>query len=139
MSRGRALAAIVQGVEADRDAYGTLRALLEEQLGAALRHDAPALGEIAARITALVAEIDGRRIERETICATLAGEGARMPAILPLLPQVARQAFGAAWEALEAQVIDCKRLNVRNGRVITEQHELMQRLLRGDADTYAPA
>ena len=139
MSRGRALAAIVQGVESDRDAYGTLRALLEDQFAAALRHDAPALGELSARITALVAVLDARRVERETICATLAGQSARLPAILPLLPQAARQAFGAAWEALEAQVVDCKRLNARNGRLITEQHELMQRLLRGDADTYAPA
>ena len=139
MSRGRALATIVRGVELDGDGYGRLRALLEEQFAAALRHDAAALGELAAHVTALVAEIDARRIEREAICATLAGQGARIPAILPLLPALSRQAFTAAWSALEAQVVECKRLNARNGRLLTEQHALMQRLLRGDADTYAPA
>jgi flagella synthesis protein FlgN len=139
MSRGRALATIVRGVEIDGDAYGRLRTLLESQFASALRHDIPALGELAAQITALVAEMDARRVEREAICATLAGQGARIPAILPLLPALSRQAFAAAWSALEAQVVECKRLNARNGRLLTEQHALMQRLLRGDADTYAPA
>jgi len=139
VSRGRALAMIVRGVELDGEAYGRLRELLEVQFAAVLRHDAASLGELAAQITALVAEIDARRVERETICATLAGQGARIPAILPLLPELSRQAFGTAWSALEAQVLDCKRLNARNGRLLTEQHALMQRLLRGDTDTYAPA
>jgi len=138
MTRGRALATIVRGVEMDGDAYGRLRALLEAQFAAALRHDAAALGELATQVTSLVAEIDARRVEREAICTTLAGQGARIPAILPLLPELSRQAFATAWSALEAQVVECKRLNVRNGRLLTEQHALMQRLLRGDADTYAP-
>jgi flagella synthesis protein FlgN len=139
VTRGRALATIVRGVEIDTDAYGRLEALLERQFAAALRHDAAALSELAVQITALVAEIDARRVERETICATLAGQGARLSGILPLLPELSRQAFVTAWSALEEQIVECKRLNVRNGRLLTEQHTLMQRLLRGDADTYAPA
>src|SRR4051794_11792684 len=109
MTRGRALATIVRGVELDGDAYRRLRALLEEQFAAALGHDATALAGLAERITALVGEIDARRIERETICATLAGQATRAPAIQPLLallPAASRQAFAAAWSALEAQVLD---------------------------------
>lgn len=139
MTRGRALADIVRGVERDRAAYRELHALLEEQHAAALRHDAARLGDLAGRVTALVEAIEARRIEREAIVATLVGAGSRMAAILPLLPEVSRRGFEAAWSALESQVLECKRLNVRNGRLMTEQHELMRRLLRGDADTYAPA
>jgi flagella synthesis protein FlgN len=138
MSRGRALAAIVRGVEQDSQAYRELRGALEEQFTAALRHDAQGLAGLATRITALVETMDMRRLERETICATLAGRGAGVPALLPLLPEASRQAFAGAWSALEAQVIECKRLNARNGRLMTEQQELMQRVLRGETDTYVP-
>jgi flagella synthesis protein FlgN len=139
MTRGRALADIVRGVGQDAQAYRELQGLLEEQHAAALRPDPARLTELAARVTGLVEVLEARRAQREATVATLVGAGARMPAILPLLPEVSRHAFEAAWNALEAQVLDCKRLNARNGRLMTEQHQLMQRLLRGDADTYAPA
>ena len=138
MTRGRALADIVRGVEADRQAYRTLRGLLEEQFTVALRHDAAALATLAGRITGLVAEIDARREERVAHCAALVGAGTRMDAMLPLLPQASRHAFVAAWRELEAQVRECKALNVRNGRLMTEQHQIMQRVLHGEVDTYAP-
>ena len=138
MTRGRALADIVRGVEADRHAYRTLRGLLEEQFAAALRHDAAALATLAATITGLVGEIEGRREERVARCATLVGTGTRMDAILPLLPEASRKAFVAAWRELEAQVRECKELNARNGRLMTEQNQIMQRVLHGEVDTYAP-
>jgi flagella synthesis protein FlgN len=138
MTRGRVLADIVRGVEADRQAYGVLRGLLEEQFGAVVRHDAAALGTLAGRVTALVADIEGRREEREAGCASLAGAGSRLEAILPLLPAASRHAFVAAWRELEAQVRECKVLNARNGHLMTEQHQIMQRVLHGEVDTYAP-
>lgn len=139
MTRGRTLADIARGVEADRHAYRTLRGLLEEQFAAALRHDAPALAGLAGRLTALVGELEGRREERVALCATLSGTGTRIEAILPLLPEATRNAFVAAWRELEAQVRECKELNVRNGQLMTEQQQIMQRVLHGEVDTYAPA
>jgi flagella synthesis protein FlgN len=139
MTRGRALADIVRGVEADRQAYRTLRGMLEEQFAAVLRHDAAALATLAGRVTALVGEIEIRREERVARCAELAGAGSHMEAVLPLLPEASRNAFVGAWRELEAQVRECKELNARNGRLMTEQHQIMQRVLHGEVDTYAPA
>jgi flagella synthesis protein FlgN len=139
MSRGRALAELVRGVEQDGQAYGALRDLLEQQFRAALRHDSAALATLADRILALVGEIDGRRQQRESLCAVAAGARARMDDIVPLLPEAARGAFAAAWKGLESQVRECKELNSRNGRLMTEQHAVMQRVLHGEMDTYAPA
>jgi flagella synthesis protein FlgN len=112
---------------------------LEEQFAAALRHDAAATAAIAGRITTLVGEIEARRQDRVTVCSTLVGPGAGVQAILPLLPEASRMALAGAWTELEARVLECKRLNARNGRLMTDQHLIMQRVLHGDADTYVPA
>jgi flagellar biosynthesis protein FlgN len=44
------------------------------------------------------------------------------------------------WSTLQALVRTCKERNARNGRLITDQHALFQRVLHGEeADTYAAA
>ena len=40
--------------------------------------------------------------------------------------------------ALEQMVLECKRLNARNSEFLTEQYSIMQRVLHGEEDTYAP-
>ncbi len=42
------------------------------------------------------------------------------------------------WVALEQMVLECKRLNARNSDLLTEQYSIMQRVLHGEEDTYAP-
>jgi len=36
-------------------------------------------------------------------------------------------------------VKECKALNMRNCRLLMDQHDIMQRVLQTEADTYAPA
>lgn len=140
MKRSDVLRALVSGVHADQADYQTLRTLLGEQFQAALRHDAATLTELGRRITALVAVLDGRRRERMRGVALL---GIRPPAtmaqVIALFAPAMRAPLQQLWQDLEALVVECKQLNSRNCRLLTEQHALMQRVLAGEEDTYVPA
>ena len=73
------------------------------------------------------------------LVSRLVGPGRDMAALLPHYPERARRGVEAAWASLESLVRECKALNARNGRLIVDQHDIMQRVLHGEADIYAPA
>lgn len=131
---------LASGVRADLAAYSKLRALLEEQFDAALHHQSERLVHIADRITAATEALERRRRERVVLTRTLLGPGSdiSMTAVSNMLTETSRRVFQAWWNALESQVRECKALNMRNCRLLTDQHEIMQRVLNGEADTYAP-
>jgi flagella synthesis protein FlgN len=54
------------------------------------------------------------------------------------LPDLLRTRGQTGWDKLEALVRDCKQATVRNGNLMAEQFTIMQRLLHGEDDTYAP-
>jgi flagella synthesis protein FlgN len=83
--------------------------------------------------------LEQRRKERVTLVATLLGAGAAMTSTFALLNGNTRAALESGWRMLEALVSECKRLNVRNGQLMMEQQSIMQRVLRGEEQTYAPA
>ncbi|WP_229205824.1 flagellar export chaperone FlgN [Duganella sp. Leaf126] len=137
-SRQDAMRALLAGVADDRQAYAALTALLEEQFDAALRHQGPRLAAIAEHITALVAQADARRLQRVALAQQLNGPQATMSQAFALLKPSAREKMEADWRALEAQVIECKRLSKRNADLLVEQHGIMQRVLHGEDHIYEP-
>jgi flagella synthesis protein FlgN len=62
-----------------------------------------------------------------------------MSAVAQRLQGASRSAFDNCWSALEAAVQECKALNTRNCRLLMDQHDIMQRVLQTESDTYAPA
>jgi flagella synthesis protein FlgN len=130
--------ALLAGIADDLQAYAALAALLEEQFDAALRHQGPRLGEIAERIGTVVAAADGRRQQRVALAQQLNGPKATMAQAFGLLKPAGRAKMEADWLALEAQVIECKRLSKRNAELLVEQHSIMQRVLHGEEHTYEP-
>jgi flagella synthesis protein FlgN len=51
----------------------------------------------------------------------------------------ARSARAAAdWERLEQLVRDCKQATARNGSLMADQYTVMQRVLHGEDQLYAP-
>jgi flagellar biosynthesis protein FlgN len=130
--------ALLAGIADDLQAYAALAALLEEQFDAALRHQGPRLGEIAEHIGTVVAAADGRRQQRVALAQHLNGPKATMAQAFGLLKPAARAKMEADWLALEAQVIECKRLSKRNAELLVEQHSIMQRVLHGEEHTYEP-
>lgn len=132
---------IFAGMRADLHDYQRLRELLEAQFLSALRHRSDEIAQICAQISELAATLDARRVERQNLVALLMPKGERpsIGAVAKLLQGASRVVFEACWQSLEAAVRDCKALNMRNCRLLTDQYEIMQRVLNTEADTYAPA
>jgi flagella synthesis protein FlgN len=139
MTRQGRLTSLMRGVGEDVRDYRLLRSLLDEQFDAALRHSTPRLTELADSLAALVDVLEQRRKERVMLVDALLGAGAAMSATFPLLNGSARTALESGWRMLDALVHECKRLNTRNGRLMMDQQSIMQRVLRGEEQTYAPA
>lgn len=139
-TRGEIFRDLAKGVHADLDGYRCLRTLLDEQFEAALHHRTGSLADIAERITDVVDTIELRRAERLELARSLLGEAGPFDigSVCGMLSETSRQAFRSSWEALENLVRECKAQNVRNGRLLMDQYEIMQRVLNGEADTYAP-
>ena len=139
ITRQEAVRRVLHGIAEDRQGYPALLALLEEQFQATLRHRSAQLTLLADQVIAAVEELDARRRQRVSLVAALLGPKGDMPQLFALLQEEARAAALADWAALEQMVLECKRLNARNSELMTEQYSIMQRVLRGEEDTYAPA
>ncbi|MFC3533446.1 flagellar export chaperone FlgN [Vogesella facilis] len=129
---------LLADVASDRNDYRVLAQLLEQQFAAALRHDAAAIDAINQRIEPLLARLDEHRRLRPTLAARLLGvtRGGSMDEVIALLPATPAAALAGWWAELQQAVRHCKELNARNGRLMSSQQEIMQRVLHGESDTY---
>ena len=139
LSRQDAMRALLAGIAQDLQAYIVLQDLLEQQFDAALRHQGPRLGQVAEAISALVDTLQGRREQRVALAQRLLGPTANMMQAFALLKNAAREKIEADWKTLEAMVVECKRLSKRNSDLLMDQHSIMQRVLHGEEQIYAPA
>lgn len=132
---------IFVGMRADVHDYRRLHDLLEAQFMAALQHRTDEIRTIGEDIVALTSALDERRRERVELVRLVAAPGTpvSIAAVAQRLQGAAREAFDACWKSLEAAVNECKELNLRNCRLLMDQHDIMQRVLETEADTYAPA
>jgi len=139
--QSEALLRLVQGMRADIADYRRLRELLELQFDAVLRHQSQALVDVAGKITELVDTLEQRRQERVVLACDVIGPGkpVSMQGVVRLLAESSRIKVEADWETLEGLVRECKQANMRNCRLLTDQHEIMQRVLNQEAHTYVPA
>lgn len=139
LSRPDAMRALVAGIAADLQAYPLLQQQLEQQFDAALRHKAAALNAAAEGISTLVEAMEQRRAQRVALVQRLVGETGNMAQAFALLKNPAREKMEADWASLEAAVLEAKRLSKRNGDLLAEQYTIMQRVLHGEEQIYAPA
>lgn len=139
MTRPQAMALLLQGVADDVAAYEHVLNLLQEQFDATLRHQSARLTELAARLAPLLDAMELRRQQRVALIRGLLGADAGMVGIVALLKGATRQALDTHWRTLEQLVIECKRSNERNSTLLTEQYSIMQRVLHGEDQLYAPA
>jgi flagella synthesis protein FlgN len=61
-----------------------------------------------------------------------------MAALLDSLPAPQRALMAADWADLEQRVVACKQATTRNSTLLAEQYSVMQRVLHGEEQTYAP-
>jgi flagellar biosynthesis protein FlgN len=137
-ARQQALAALLRGVADDAQAYPSLLRLLEQQFDAAVRHQNARLVELAAEITQVVDAMHERSARRVAQAALLLGPQARMAQVFALLKGASRATLESQWAELEKMVLECKRLNQRNSSLLTDQFSIMQRVLHGEENIYAP-
>ena len=138
ITRQEAVRRVLQGMTEDRAGYAALQTLLEEQFQATLQHQSTRLTALADQVIAAVEPLDARRRQRVSLVTALLGPQGDMPQLFALLQEDARSKAEADWVALEQMVLECKRLNARNSELLTEQYSIMQRVLHGEEDTYAP-
>ena len=138
MTRDQAVARLLDGVRADLGACGTIRELLERQFQAALRHRGAELAQLAGELTPELDAMEERRQQRVQLVRALLGPQATMDDLFGSLPAPQRMRGETDWNKLEALVRVCKQATTRNGNLMAEQFTIMQRLLHGEDDTYAP-
>jgi len=138
ITRDQALARLLDGIQEDLASCATIRDLLERQFQAALRHRALELTGLADALVPQLDAMEQRRQQRVQLVRALFGPDATMDSLFASLGAAQRAAARADWERLEALVRDCKQATTRNGNLMAEQHSVMQRLLHGEDDTYAP-
>lgn len=138
ITRQEAVRRVLQGMTDDSVGYAALKTLLEEQFQATLQHQSTRLTALADQVIAAVEPLDARRRQRVSLVTALLGPQGDMPQLFALLQEDARSKAEADWVALEQMVLECKRLNARNSDLLTEQYSIMQRVLHGEEDTYAP-
>jgi flagella synthesis protein FlgN len=138
ITRQEAVRRVLQGMTDDRAGYAALQTLLEEQFQATLQHQSARLTALADQVIAAVEPLDARRRQRVSLVTALLGPQGDMAQLFALLQQDARTTAQRDWAALEQMVLECKRLNARNSDLLTEQYSIMQRVLHGEEDTYAP-
>lgn len=138
LTRDQAVARLLDGIRHDMQACAVIRELLERQFEAALRHRAAELGELAGELMPQLDAMEQRRQQRVQLVRALHGAGATMDDMLNGLPAAQRGSATADWRQLEQQVRDCKEATARNGQLMADQYTVMQRVLHGEEQLYAP-
>ncbi len=138
MTRQQANLLLADGVQADVRDSAEVLALLERQFDAALRHRSSELTLLAEQLTPLLDAMEARRQQRVSLVRALMGQQGSMGDYIGSLAEPARGALAAAWADLESTVQACKAATARNGGLLAEQYTVMQRVMHGEDDTYAP-
>jgi len=138
LTRQQANALLLEGVKRDLAESATIHTLLEKQFEAAVRHRSAELTALADGLAPLLEAMEARRQQRLQLVRALLGSDATMAHYSASLDTAARAAFDAAWTELETIVRACKEATTRNSQLLAEQYSVMQRVLHGEDEVYAP-
>lgn len=138
VTRQEVMAMLLRGVAEDVAAYRGLQDLLDQQFDAIVRHQTARLTSIGETILPALQAMDARRRQRVGLVASLLGPDAGMDQVVNLLKGASRATLESNWAELEQMVVDCKRRNIRNSTLLTDQYTIMQRVLHGEDQIYAP-
>jgi flagella synthesis protein FlgN len=138
LTRDQAVARLLDGIQHDLGACAAIRELLERQFQAALRHRGAELALLADELMPQLEAMEQRRQQRVQLVRALHGAAASMDDFLGKLAAPQGPRTRAEWERLEQLVRDCKQASARNGRLMAEQYTVMQRVLNGEEQLYAP-
>jgi flagella synthesis protein FlgN len=138
LTREQAHAELAGDVHADLETCAAVFDLLQRQFDAAVRHQGATLAALAAELAPLLETMETRRARRVALVRALLGPDATMAVLIDGLAEPARARLAADWAELEQRVRACKQATTRNGNLLAEQFSVMQRVLHGEEQLYAP-
>jgi flagella synthesis protein FlgN len=138
LTRQQASAQLAEGVRADLTACATVLAVLQRQFDAAIRHRSAELAALAAQLTPALEAMEARRVQRVALVRALCGTDASMAHFIASQEEAVRVQLAAEWRELEQLVLACKGATTRNSNLLAEQFSVMQRVLHGEEQLYAP-
>jgi flagella synthesis protein FlgN len=138
MTRQQAHEKLIEDVRADLEATAGILELLDRQFEAAVRHKGAELAQLAGELEPALEAMEARRVQRVTLVRALMGPEAAMTQLIESLAEPARARLAADWAELEQRVRLCKQATTRNSNLLAEQYSVMQRVLHGEDQVYAP-
>jgi flagella synthesis protein FlgN len=138
MTRDQAHAQLAADVRADLAATAAMLELLERQFDAAVRHKSDELAALAAELAPALDAMEARRLLRVSLVRALAGQEGTMATLIVSLQEPARAAVSSDWAELEQRVRACQQATTRNSALLADQFTVMQRVLHGEEQVYAP-
>lgn len=122
---------LLRGIRTDNERYQQLRALLEEQRLCMIRRACDALMAVNAQINLLYPALSiSARTRRETLLSLgVTPDAVGIGQVFSWLPLVQKVAARQAWQQLMERTEACKRLNDKNGQLLTWQYDFVQAFL----------
>lgn len=120
-----------QDVQHDCADYLSLRGLMQELYQQLLERDSQQIDLLNEQISQLVEQVRGRAERRSRILLAFGlDSGAQaMQRLFGLFPESRGDHLGQTWEQLNQLVIQCKRLNERNGKLLAMHNDILNQLL----------
>ncbi|MGE8361649.1 flagella synthesis protein FlgN [Pseudomonas sp.] len=143
MSRREQLLQVAeQDVQQDCADYLSLRGLMQELYQQLLNRNSQQIDLLNDQISHLVDQVRGRA-ERRSKILTAFGLGAGAPAVQQLFglyPEGRGDHLRQTWQQLNQLVLQCKRLNERNGKLLAMHNDILNQMLGEQLDNqlYTP-
>lgn len=127
---------LLRGIRTDSERYQQLHSLLNGQRLCMIRRASDALIAVNAQIDLLYPVLSlNARTRRETLLSLgVTPDSAGIAQVFGWLPAVQKAAASQAWQQLAGNVEGCKRLNEKNGELLTRQYAFVQTFLGLEPD-----
>lgn len=142
MTPRECLQQLVGGVQQDLTDYDSLHQILNEQYQLLRERDSQGLADLLKREQTLLLPLRERAARRSKLLAQLGLDASDhgMRQLLDKLPANLSEKLSPQWQQLQQRVVECKRQNEQNGKLLAIQNQVIRRMLYGEpSGDYSPA
>lgn len=142
MTPRECLQQLVGGVQQDLADYDSLYQILDEQYQLLRERNGQGLTDLLKREQTLLLPLRQRAAQRSKLLAQLGLDASDhgMRQLLDKLPANLSERLSPQWQQLQQRVVECKRQNEQNGKLLAIQNQVIRRMLYGEPSSdYSPA
>jgi flagella synthesis protein FlgN len=140
--REQLLDVIEQDIQQDASDYLTLRELMQGLYAQLLLRDCQQIDQLNLQINQLIEQLRTRAQRRNKILTAfgIATGTDAMQTLFTAFPAPRCAQLQKSWSQLTRLVVECKKLNERNGKLLSMHNDILSKLLNVGADSplYAP-